>query len=43
MLKTGMRVITEYKVGDGILIAAACIIHGFDGKVLKALLVKKGI
>lgn len=36
-----MSVITEYKVHDKILIAVDCIILGFDGKDLKALLVKR--
>ncbi|MBA2250269.1 MAG: NUDIX hydrolase [Chitinophagaceae bacterium] len=38
-----MAVITEYKVHDQMLIAVDCIIFGFDGKNLKALLVKRGI
>ncbi len=37
-----MNVITEYKVHDKMLIAVDCIIFGFDGKALKALLVKRG-
>jgi 8-oxo-dGTP diphosphatase len=37
-----MSVITEYKVHDKMLIAVDCIILGFDGKDLKALLVKRG-
>jgi 8-oxo-dGTP diphosphatase len=37
-----MSVITEYKVHDRILIAVDCIILGFDGRDLKALLVKRG-
>jgi 8-oxo-dGTP diphosphatase len=37
-----MSVITEYKVHDRMLIAVDCIILGFDGKDLKALLVKRG-
>ncbi|MEP7252833.1 MAG: NUDIX domain-containing protein [Ginsengibacter sp.] len=36
-----MNVISEYKVHDKILIAVDCIIFGFDGKSLKALLVKR--
>lgn len=36
-----MSVITEYKVHDKILIAVDCIIFGFDGKDLKALLIKR--
>ena len=37
-----MTVITEYKVNDRILLAVDCIIFGFDGKDLKALLIKRG-
>lgn len=37
-----MNVITEYKVHDRMLIAVDCIIFGFDGKALKALLIKRG-
>jgi 8-oxo-dGTP diphosphatase len=37
-----MSVITEYKVHDRMLIAVDCILLGFDGKDLKALLVKRG-
>jgi len=37
-----MSIITEYKVHDKMLIAVDCIILGFDGKDLKALLVKRG-
>lgn len=37
-----MNVITEYKVHDRMLIAVDCIIFGFDGKTLKALLIKRG-
>ena len=37
-----MNVISEYKVHDKMLIAVDCIIFGFDGKSLKALLVKRG-
>ncbi len=37
-----MNVISEYKVHDKMLIAVDCIIFGFDGKNLKALLVKRG-
>lgn len=37
-----MSVITEYKVHDKMLIAVDCIILGFDGKDLKALLIKRG-
>ena len=37
-----MRDITEYKLHDRMLIAVDCIILGFDGKDLKALLVKRG-
>jgi 8-oxo-dGTP diphosphatase len=37
-----MRVITEYKVHDRMLIAVDCIILGFDGKILKTLLIKRG-
>lgn len=36
-----MSVITEYKIHDRILIAVDCIILGFDGKKLKALLIKR--
>ena len=37
-----MNVITEYKIHDRILIAVDCIIFGFDGRTLKALLIKRG-
>src|SRR5664279_589109 len=37
-----MSVIAEYKVHDKMLIAVDCIILGFDGKNVKALLVKRG-
>ncbi len=37
-----MTSITEYKVHDRMLIAIDCIILGFDGKFLKALLIKRG-
>lgn len=37
-----MSVINEYKVHDRMLIAVDCIIFGFDGKDLKALLIKRG-
>lgn len=37
-----MNVITEYKFHDRMLIAVDCIIFGFDGKALKALLIKRG-
>ena len=37
-----MSTITEYKVHHRMLIAVDCIILGFDGKDLKALLVKRG-
>ncbi len=37
-----MNVINEYKVHDRMLIAVDCIIFGFDGKDLKALLIKRG-
>lgn len=37
-----MSVITEYKVHDKMLIAVDCIILGFDGKDLNALLIKRG-
>ena len=37
-----MNVITEYKVHDSMLLAVDCIIFGFDGKALKALLIKRG-
>lgn len=37
-----MNVINEYKIHDRMLIAVDCIIFGFDGKDLKALLVKRG-
>ena len=37
-----MKVINEYKVHDRMLIAVDCIIFGFDGKDLKALLIKRG-
>ncbi len=36
-----MKVITEYKDHDRLLIAVDCIIFGFDGNDLKALLVKR--
>ena len=37
-----MSSITEYKVHDKMLIAVDCIILRFDGKDLKALLIKRG-
>lgn len=37
-----MNVITEYKLHDRILLAVDCIVFGFDGKSLKALLIKRG-
>ena len=37
-----MNVISEYKVHDRVLIAVDCIIFGFDGMALKALLIKRG-
>ena len=37
-----MSIITEYKVHDRMLIAVDCIILGFDGKDLNALLIKRG-
>ena len=37
-----MKVINEYTVHDRMLIAVDCIIFGFDGKDLKALLIKRG-
>ena len=37
-----MKVITDYKFHDRMLIAVDCIIFGFDGKALKALLIKRG-
>ncbi len=37
-----MNTITEYKMNDRILLAVDCIIFGFDGKDLKALLIKRG-
>ncbi|MEO8414637.1 MAG: NUDIX domain-containing protein [Ginsengibacter sp.] len=37
-----MSVIAEYKVHDKMLIAVDCIILGFDGKNVNALLVKRG-
>lgn len=37
-----MSLITEYKIYDKILIAVDCIILGFDGENLKALLIKRG-
>src|SRR5664279_865057 len=37
-----MKIINEYKVHDRMLLAVDCIIFGFDGKDLKALLVKRG-
>jgi len=37
-----MSVNTEYKVHDKMLIAVDCIILGFDGKDLNALLIKRG-
>ena len=37
-----MSTITEYKVHDRMLIAVDCIILGFDGKNLRALLIKRG-
>ena len=39
--KTGIGNIREYEAYDKMLIAVDCIILGFDGKDLKALLVKK--
>lgn len=36
-----MSIINEYKVHDRMLIAVDCIIFGFDGKDLKALLIKR--
>ncbi len=38
-----MNVINEYKTHDSVFIAVDCIIFGFDGKNLKALLVKRGM
>ncbi len=35
--------ISKYKSNDRLLVAVDCIIFGFDGKQLKALLVKRGI
>jgi ADP-ribose pyrophosphatase YjhB (NUDIX family) len=37
-----MSIINEYKMHDRMLIAVDCIIFGFDGKDLKALLIKRG-
>ena len=37
-----MSIINEYNVHDKMLIAVDCIIMGFDGKELKALLIKRG-
>jgi len=37
-----MTIINEYKDYDRILIAVDCIIFGFDGENLKALLIKRG-
>ena len=37
-----MSNINEYKIHDRMLIAVDCIIFGFDGKDLKALLIKRG-
>ena len=37
-----MSTITEYDVHDRMLIAVDCIIIGFDGKDLKALIIKRG-
>lgn len=37
-----MTVINEYNIHDKMLIAVDCIIMGFDGKELKALLIKRG-
>jgi len=37
-----MSNIHEYKIHDRMLIAVDCIIFGFDGKDLKALLIKRG-
>ena len=34
--------ITRYKSHDKLLVAVDCIIFGFDGQVLKALLIKRG-
>ena len=34
--------INSYKNHQGILVAVDCIIFGFDGKVIKALLIKRG-
>src|SRR5688500_962266 len=38
-----MSGITEYKVHDKMLVAVDCIILGFDAKLLKALLIKRGV
>ncbi len=38
-----MVVTSQYKVHDRMFIAVDCIIFGFDGKILKALLVKRAI
>lgn len=37
-----MTLISEYQVHDKLLIAVDCIIFGFDGTELKALLIKRG-
>lgn len=37
-----MSIINEYKVHDRMLMAVDCIIFGFDGKDLKALMIKRG-
>lgn len=37
-----MSIINEYKEHDRMLIAVDCIIFGFDGKDIKALLIKRG-
>ena len=37
-----MNIINEYKEHDSMPIAVDCIIFGFDGKDLKALLIKRG-
>jgi hypothetical protein len=37
-----MSIISECKMHDRMLIAVDCIIFGFDGKDIKALLIKRG-
>ena len=37
-----MNRIVQYKEHDSVMVAVDCIIFGFDGKEIKALLVKRG-